>query len=438
MKNLKLICSFLLITGLFFSCTEDELTGDSKLSPSSPTVSISVTGTSLTEQDTEIPFTVTLSEKQIVDVEVYIAQTGGDATLGVDFNVPSKIVIPANRTSVTGAITILPDEEVEATETFTLTFGDNLTANTAVTPVSATFELLNATDDMFITSLSWSTEPVFDASGSELDATDVADMIYQLIDSNGEVYIYPDPTYPDSVELYTTFESDGSGFEELVLDQIKVLDGVYELRASFFGVVDAGDLGGGYDVDLLLDYGQAGIQFGSLAYPAAMNIATNCVIADYVTMAKVTKAGANFTIENVNTTFASADFPDLIIPGSYTEINDDGNPVTATVTMSTPDANGNFTITNFAYSDASWCGHSDATLDLVVDGLDVYFPGKEGEGETQLVGNLPNICGIYGEVTVTLDDLGSWNPCTGIIKFGMTTRVAAGSFGHSDMTYTPN
>ncbi len=409
---------------LITSCDDDDFTGDSTVKPSSPTVSVTGGGSHSSNEaaETKYEFVVSLSEAQVADVIVYVSVTGGTAVADVNYKLSSsKVVIPALATSAGFNVQILSDPLPNETLTLEIQIGDERTNNVTITPVMSDFTIENFGDDDLALDLSWSTEPVFDASGSEIDATDVADMIFTMVDAGG----------------ITVDESDGGSFESLVLAG-DATDGDYFLRASFYGVLDAGDLGGGYDVSLQLDYNQIGTQLGGFPYPTAMNIATNCVGADYVTMVKVTKVGTSYTIEDVNENTFSADVPETIIPGSYTELNDDGNPQTATVTMSAVDVDGKFTITNFAYSSGWWCGHPDATLDLVVVGLDVYFPGLEGEGETQLVGNLPNLCGVYGEATVTLDDLGSWNPCTGVITFGMTTRVAAGSFGHSDMTYTPN
>ena len=425
-KNIFKYTALSIVFLLFVTaCSTEDFTGDSTVKPSSPTITI-VGGGSFTSNEVAeetYNFTVSVSEAQASDVYVYVTTTKGSAVEGVNYTISDhKVVIPALSTSTSFSVQILADPTPNDALDFEIQIGDERTGNASLTPVMADFVIENYNDGDLAMDLSWATPTVFDAGGNELDATDVADMIFTMVDAGGA----------------TIDESDGGSFESLTLSGADDADGEYFLRASFYAVVDGGDLGGPYDVDLILDFEQAGVQALGFEYSSAMNTGTNCVQADYLTMAKITKAGTTYTIEDVNEPTFSADAPELIIPGSYNELNDDGTPQNQPVTMSTPDANGLFTITNFAYSSGWWCGHPDATLDLVVDGLDVYFPNKEGEDEEQVVGNLPNLCGTYGEVTVVLDELGTWNPCTGVITFGITTTVAAGSFGHSDMVYTPN
>jgi hypothetical protein len=90
MKNKLIKISFLFsLFTLLLSCNDnDEYTGDSTLKATSPSLSVALSfenSQTLVEQEKEYAFTVTISEKQVTDVVIYLEQVSGDATDGVDF-----------------------------------------------------------------------------------------------------------------------------------------------------------------------------------------------------------------------------------------------------------------------------------------------------------------------------------------------------------------
>jgi len=374
---------------------------------------------------------VELSEPQIVDIAVYYKQTGGDATQGSDFtldNSGSRVYIPAYRTSGTGSISIIRDEVPESTETFEITIGDSRTANATITPVTTKFTLQNYDYSSLNLNLDWSTPTLYDSDGVELGPTDVADLIFTLIQTS------PDTVYD---------VSDGGGFESLTMTS-DMPDDTYELRVSIYGVINTGDLGSDdYNIDLSMGYDQGGVQVGSIDIASALNTLTNCVQSDYVQIATITKSGSNYTINSSDLTSFAKDNTGAIAT-TYTEdtyyIDADGvvsyvDQVT-NVTMTAPDANGLFTITNFGFEGSNWwCGQAGATLDLVLDGTSIVFPDG-GTDTPQAVGGISDICGYSGPV-VYLNEPGSWNPCTGEIQLSVEVTVDAGSFGNHTFVYTP-
>ena len=98
MKNKFIKTSFLFLTLLLmFSCAEnDDYTGDSVLTVSSPALEVSLgfsESQTLVETEKSYDFTVSISETQAVDVVVYLEQTEGTATAGEDFSMPSSVTI---------------------------------------------------------------------------------------------------------------------------------------------------------------------------------------------------------------------------------------------------------------------------------------------------------------------------------------------------------
>lgn len=282
----KLIYSMILftLTGLMFSCDDETFQGDSTLSPSSPSVSISVPSISpFVEQDSTITFTVTLSETQIVDVAVYVFQSGGTATAGSDFTFTNRVVIPAYRTSATGVITILSDDVEEETETFELTFGDERTANASITPVTAEFSIMNYTDGDLIIGMSWDGS-VVGADGNVIGPTSVADLRLLIVDAMPYTAIFDG--------------ADGGSFEEFVMGSDDFSDGEYYVVADFYDAIDLGDQGS-VDLDLTVTFDQAGVINGeSYSFPAALNTGVICS-ASHFYMVKITKSGSNYTFESV-------------------------------------------------------------------------------------------------------------------------------------------
>jgi len=423
MKYLKFLTFSLIAAFVFTSCDDDDFTGDSSLVPSTASITINDAPASpnFVEQDTTFTFTVSIDPVQVVDVPVYISQSGGDATLGSDFTIDnnnSRAVIPAYSTSANITISVLGDTEPEGTESFTIKVGDERTDNASVSPVEITFTIGNDASDDLAIDMSWATASVFDATGAELAATDVGDLILYVLAA--------DTVYASA---------DGAAFESLTMSG-GAPNGTYEVAVGIWGFIDLGDVDAGpYSFDVSVGTTQDGVGSSSLSYVGALST-DNC-LADYRVIGQIEKSGTSYVLSEASEAFFSLDNPQGLIGGSYTEVHDDGNPQSSAVTISSPDANGLFTITNFGFSSAWWCGSADATLDLVVTDGVISFPAG-GAGSTQVPGNLAAICGYDGP-EMTLNSLGTWDPCSGVIEFNIAVRVALGTFSSSStMTYTPN
>lgn len=291
------------ITGLVYSCDNEDFTGDSDLTPTNPTVTIefdsAVFTRSFIEQDSTVTFTVTLSTTQVVDVAVYVIVTGGNATPGEDFTFTDRLVIPAYRTSASGEIKISADELTEETETFTIQVGDERTANASITPQTISFELMNEASDDLDLHLSWDVSDVFNPDGSLISPTAMADLIFYVLESDG-----------------TTFDSaDGASFEDLTLDA-SAPDGDYTIAVgvyAFDSPIEA-------TIDLFFDATQTGVQSASVSYAGALTT-TNC-LSDIVYLATITKVGSTYTItEDLDTDFEADFFVDpanaAIFTGDY-------------------------------------------------------------------------------------------------------------------------
>lgn len=140
------------------SCETDDQTGESQSTVANTTANISLEFANPVifyeaNGDMTYDYTVTLSEIQIVDIKLYIAQVGGTAD-DHDLEMTSSIVIPAGYTTGNGSITVFADEEIEGDETAVIQIGDVRTANAAMTPVTVN---INIVDYVFCT---WNLEGV--------------------------------------------------------------------------------------------------------------------------------------------------------------------------------------------------------------------------------------------------------------------------------------
>ena len=123
MKNIfKKALLVIALVGLITSCTNtDDFTDDSTMVATNPALDVALSfdnAVTLVEDDVVYPFTINLSEAQIVDVKVLLSKTDGTATEGEDFTFPHEIIIPKGSTSVSGEIGIIKDTDFETTEDF--------------------------------------------------------------------------------------------------------------------------------------------------------------------------------------------------------------------------------------------------------------------------------------------------------------------------------
>lgn len=277
----------LLAMALFMSsCNDDDYTGYSDLVPTE-NVSITVGGTgsfTLTEADSSYTFDVTLSAAQIVDVVLYANVTGGDATSGEDFkiaNTGSRVYIPAGSTTGTLEIKILQDNLAEAAETFTVTIGDERTANATVDPVDVTFTLENYTENMLSIDMTWETD-VADVIGLELDPDAVVDLRLLILNATDSSFV----TGVDG----STFEN-YSGMDSLA-------DGTYLIATDIYSTIDAGDYNAEVTIDVELGFNQSGvINNDILSLPGVMTNAYTLSDGYIVYLATITKSGDNYSYE---------------------------------------------------------------------------------------------------------------------------------------------
>ncbi|OIQ28105.1 MAG: hypothetical protein BM564_10285 [Bacteroidetes bacterium MedPE-SWsnd-G2] len=137
MKNNILKITLILCLALFaFSCDSDDATGYSTWDNlPSPTLNVTIdfpNSQNFVETEGTYNFTATLTEPQVVNVNVFLEATG-TATEGEDFAMPHSLTIPAGSTTVSGSITIHRDTEPEETETINIQIGTGNEANVAST-----------------------------------------------------------------------------------------------------------------------------------------------------------------------------------------------------------------------------------------------------------------------------------------------------------------
>ncbi len=313
MKN-KFIKTGLLMSALalMVSCNDNEATGDSVKTPSSPTLSVALGFTAnqnLVEVDMDYTFTVSLSEPQIVDVNVKLEQVAGTATDGDDFIIPHTVKIAAGTTSATATISLLADELIEETETATIRIGTGLESNVqAINSAEVNFTIGNLTSDDLVANLSWATQvPVTDHLGNEIAADDLLDLRLLLTDASNRSNVID--------------AADGGTFETYELDG-STPDGTYYLVADFYTdstiPSDLGKVG----IDLTLQFDQVGTINGQvLNFPGALYTDFACSAAFY-TLAKVIKTGGSYEIVNVAAKGDLADTASAYV-GTHSIVADD-------------------------------------------------------------------------------------------------------------------
>ena len=307
--KLKFIKLAVLLVGFIFtySCSEDDATGDSTMTPTSPSLSVTLSFANqqtLVETDADYGFTVSISEPQIVDVAVYLSQIGGDATEGDDFDIPHVVTIPAGSTSVSDAITIHADDLVEDTETAVIQIATGLESNVgSIGSQTVTFNIMNLVEGDLAIGLEWDTEGYQFPNGQLFDPTDLADLRLLITD----------------VPYTSIFDgADGGSFETYTLTESSP-DGEYYVVADWYSAYDLGDQGF-FPLNLTATFDQVGVINGmSFSFANALNSGNSCS-SIYFILAKVTKSGDNYTIEEVgeNSPVTAAPFI-----GTATVVTDD-------------------------------------------------------------------------------------------------------------------
>ncbi|MEZ4793574.1 MAG: hypothetical protein R2783_08970 [Gelidibacter sp.] len=269
---------------LTLACSTDDHTGDSTQTPSNPSLSVTLgfaNTQTLIEQEASFPFTVSISEPQIVSVVVYLTQTGGTADSD-DFSIPASVTIPAGATSASGTIDIHADDLVEDTETAVIQIATGFESNVQVSnSQTVTFNIANLVEGDLEIGLLWNTN-VFAIDGSEFSPTDLADLRLLITD-------VPYTTVLDG--------SDGSGFESYTLTS-DTPDGEYYVVADWYAAYNLGAQGS-FPVDLTATFDQVGVINGmTLDFANALNSGNSCSSVYYI-LAKITKTGQNYDISSV-------------------------------------------------------------------------------------------------------------------------------------------
>lgn len=279
----NLVWAWCLLT-LAIACSDDDHTGDSTLVASAPSLDVALEfndNQTLVETEATYGFTVSISEPQIVDVVVNLAQTEGTATDGEDFSFPHQVRIPAGATSASDEIAIHSDELTEETETAVIKIATGTESNVqAINSKTVTFNIQNLTAGDLAIGLSWATSgTVTDHEGNEIAPTDLADLRLLLTDV----------PYTSIID-----DADGAAFETYVLTE-DTPDGEYYIVADFF---DA-DENIPADLDLSVSFDQTGTINGlSYEFPAVLNTGSSCSSIYYI-LAKVVKSGGSYEISSV-------------------------------------------------------------------------------------------------------------------------------------------
>jgi hypothetical protein len=412
MKNKFIKISFYFLTLLLmFSCAEnDDYTGDTVLTVSSPSLEVSLgfsESQTLIEAETSYDFTVSLSETQAVDVVVYLEQTEGTATAGEDFSMPSSVTIKKGSLSASDVITIHEDEIMEDTETVTIKIGAGNEANVSgVSSKTVSFNIANLTDGDLVVGMSWApNSSATDNYGKEYGAYELADLRLLLTDS-------PYTTVFDS--------ADGAEDESYILKG-DAPDGTYSFVADFYDAISDIPM----DLDITLTFDQVGkINGQTHSFTAALNTTDACADLNFV-MATVTKTGDSYTFAEVA---EKSSFDSAVFVGEYTELSDSN-------------------INDFLTEDISVAAGTDGELIItgIYDGLftlawgEVFQPGFGNEGLVKISLNSDgtvNMPGQYmgqtlpGPYDYWINGSGTYNICEKTITLTFALQF--------DDTYTSN
>ncbi len=244
-----------IVSLLMISCDSDDLTGEAKQQATMPNVTISPNPASfaMIEQDTVIEITITLSEKQIVDIPFNFTAVEGEEES--DFEVES-ITIEKGQTQAVGSITLHNNPIPQGSHAVKMAIGDDVATNANYTVQEFTWNLKD-----YDASISWADcdtdidlylylgntfiDGSFTVACEEpVNMENLADGVYDLYaeywagnddvvhpvtvkfsNNNGEVYTYTQPeedavsvnnsfVYVGTVEIvngaYTAFDPDGN------------------------------------------------------------------------------------------------------------------------------------------------------------------------------------------------------------------------------------
>lgn len=410
MKNKFIKTSFTLIAFLLmFSCGDnEEFTNDSTVSAKSPSLSIDLgfaNTQTLVEQEISYDFTVSINEKQIVDVIVFLEQTSGTATNGLDFSMPSSVTISKGTLSASGEISIHEDELAEEEETATIQIGLGTESNlSALASETVTFNIANLTDGDLVVNMSWAPSgTVTDNYGEAIDPYLLADLRLLLTDSP-----------------YTqVFESADGAEAETYVFAGNAPDGEYLFVADFYGAM--ADIYS--ELDITLTFNQIGA-INDQIHTFNAGLSTEFVCSNsYLTMAKVTKTGTNYAFEEVGITNGApgiAGVYNVVSNGLSTDSGPVNNPLVDFKSIVTVVDNGDGT---FTFSDG-WAG-------VYVDWYTMY-------GYTFLEERILTLTPCLDLSASWTDAFGSGNVLSGVVNSDgtLSIRVSNGFGDYVNAVYT--
>ncbi len=196
----------------FSQCKDEDFTDYSNLTATNPTASVEWTApASTTERDDVFPFTITLSEPQVVDVRVNVSVVeGGTATEGEDFDIDHLVIIPAGTTMGSGALTTYNDLVVEGSETFTIQIGDERTSNVNLTTTTYDVTLNNFVSNTAVAIYDWSGTAMVDGVERVFcDEVDIDVLIYDEAMMDSGNYDAATGDCPEDMSFGTTW-ADGT------------------------------------------------------------------------------------------------------------------------------------------------------------------------------------------------------------------------------------
>jgi len=383
MKTALVVCAIIITT----ACSDnDNATGYSTNIPTAPSLTVTLdfeNTQSLVEQEATYGFTVSISEPQITNVRVQLSQTGGTATADEDFSFPSTVTIPAGSTSVSDVITIHADELAEETETAVIQIATGNESN--VSPINGstvTFNITNLTSGDLSIGLTWAaSDTVTNNYGEEIDPTDLANL--RLLITN--VPYTGILTSEDSEDFETfTFLSTFPDGEFYVVADVKQAMNISS------------------DLDLELTFDQIGkINGQTYSFPKALSTDFPCS-ERYFVLAKLTKVGEDFTIEEVGQN-GNLDLTDYI--GTWT-----GNDIYGSTEVTTTlNSDGKLEITGIGvtFMTGPWAETIIDQENLVMD-IDLltgeFTIGQQYYMETTYLGDPQPVYDLSGTGTI--------NPCT--------------------------
>lgn len=253
MKNIYLI--LLLLTGGFFmtSCDDEDFTGKALSEPvAGVTATISATGIANAyaeaDQDT-IRVTLSLNEVQsTANLDFYAFQVDGTAELGSDVvfidedgfgSAHKTIPATAEATSLTWSLVVTTDCISEPTESISIQFADERTANADVEPVTIEFNILNYRSDIPSVSMEWGT----DEDGEDISFGYGDDNSYFVEDIDLDLYI-ADADLNIIANYAAATGANPESMDIAAADGSELPDGIYYL---YVAVYDTWDTGEGFD-----------------------------------------------------------------------------------------------------------------------------------------------------------------------------------------------